>query len=319
VRTPGRNDKCSCGSEKKYKQCCMLKIIPIQGSRPNSSAPGGDIVTHELRSAVVSFQSGRISEAAAICKHILKKLPNHPEALYMLGVMAYDAKEFESAYDLANKAKTINPSNPYYQNLLGSILFQQGQIDEALICQHKATKLKPDFAEAYNNLGNTYKKQEKFQEASSSYQKAITIKPNYDSPYYSIASIFYIKRDFNEAINNYRKAIFINKNFAVAHNDLGTALQELDKLNDAVLCFRRAIEIDPNLYDVYGNLLFCLNYLANESPVKLLDDSKRYGALVSRLRSVLHTEWSCSQSATKLRIGFVSGDLRNHPVGYFKI
>ena len=59
-------------------------------------------------------------------------------------------------------------------------------------------------------------------------------------------------------------------------------------------------------------------HYASELPAALgLDEAIKYAANVSRRVTKKFTSWRCPQKADKLRVGFVSGDLRNHPVGYF--
>jgi predicted O-linked N-acetylglucosamine transferase (SPINDLY family) len=247
VNTQGRNDICSCGSGKKYKQCCMLKTVKNQIIRGAQMATSSNAVVLELQAAIKHFQAGQFSEAESICQKLLQITPNHPEALYLLGLIAYDAKAYETAFNHVTQAKRINPSNPFYPNLLGSILCEQDKLDEAVTAHRLAISLKPDFAEALHNLGNAYQKQDKLNEAIASYQKAISIKPNYANAYSHLGRTFYKQGNYNSALDSYRKAIFFNPNLADAYCGLGDTLFNLNRLDEALANYNKAIALKPDL------------------------------------------------------------------------
>lgn len=254
MTTQGRNDKCSCGSGKKYKQCCMVKNESDPASNIKIMSSAGDALAQDLQTAMVHYQAGRFSEARAICLTITKRLPSHPDALFLLGLMAYDSKEYEEAFDCVVQAKSLHPSNPFYLNLLGKIHFEKGEFGDAIISHRMAITLKSDFAEAYNNLGTAYKKINNLQAAVDCYRKAITIKPNYANAYYNLGTVLFAGCDFDGAINNFQKAIHIDKNLSEAHYNLGLALHHSGRIKEAETCYRQTILFKPDHAEAYGNL-----------------------------------------------------------------
>ena len=50
---------------------------------------------------------------------------------------------------------------------------------------------------------------------------------------------------------------------------------------------------------------------------KYLKEARAYSEVLASQVSAPFSEWSCSQNPKTLRIGFVSGDFKQHPVGYF--
>ena len=106
--------------------------------------------------------AGRLFEAEGICQQILQADPNQPDALHLLGLIAYQFGKNDTAADL---------------------------IDQAL-----ATR--PDYAEAYSNRGNALQGLKQLDEAVASYDKAISIKPGYAEatginhlPFYFVANL----------------------------------------------------------------------------------------------------------------------------------
>jgi len=63
--------------------------------------------------------------------------------------------------------------------------------------------------------------------------------------------------------------------------------------------------------------LFTINYSQNKDAKQTLEIAKKYGELVASAATKKFTTWTCDPNPSKLRLGFISGDLRNHPVGFF--
>ena len=63
--------------------------------------------------------------------------------------------------------------------------------------------------------------------------------------------------------------------------------------------------------------MLSLNCVEKLSTQEALAEAKRFGLKVFERAQPKFTTWKVSAKAEKLRIGFVSGDFSNHPVGYF--
>ncbi len=120
----------------------------------------------------------------------------------------------------------------------------------------------------------------------------------------------------NEAIASYRLAVQIKSDFAEAHSNLGSVLLDLGRMEEALVCFQISLSHRPDLAAVQSNIVWIHNYLAHDSTV-IFEEAKRYGALVERVvRPFTHRREDFA-GVRRLRVGFVSPDLRQHPVGYF--
>jgi predicted O-linked N-acetylglucosamine transferase (SPINDLY family) len=143
--------------------------------------------------------------------------------------------------------------------------------------------LKPDYAEAHNNLGIVLNEQGRLDEAIASYGRALALKPDY----------------------------------AEAHSNRGNALKDQGRLDEAVADFRQALTLQPNFTDAHSNLLFSLNYLPSQTAAHYLNEARRYGRQATTQVGTPFSDWRCPVRPERLRVGMVSGDFRNHPVGYF--
>src|SRR5271165_3072696 len=114
---------------------------------------GTESISAAIQTAMKHQESGRLAQAEACCRQILQSAPNQPDALHLLGVIAYQVGKNAIAVELLNRAISIKSSDPDYHLNLGNALQAQGKLDEAVASYRNALWINPDFAEAHNNLG----------------------------------------------------------------------------------------------------------------------------------------------------------------------
>ena len=116
---------------------------------------------------------------------------------------------------------------------------------------------------------------------------------------------------------SFRRAIEIRPDNADAHVGLSNVWKSLGEFESALKCIHRSLELDPDCVLAHNNLLFIHNYVADQPAALLLADAQRFGEVATRLARP-YTDWPNSPKPERpLRAGFVSGDLCDHPVGYF--
>ncbi|MDU1667290.1 MAG: tetratricopeptide repeat protein, partial [Bradyrhizobium sp.] len=69
--------------------------------------------------AVAAYRSGRRAEAQAICGQILALLPDHVDALHLLGVTALDGGQLDLAEQALAKAVEVDPRHAEALSNLG--------------------------------------------------------------------------------------------------------------------------------------------------------------------------------------------------------
>lgn len=267
---PRRNEPCSCGSGKKFKNCCMgnAKLLAVG---PTSA---------DLNQLVALSNAGRHTELETQARAIIERYPN----------------------------------SGFAWKLLGQSLYMQGKY--SLPALRKATELLPNDADAYNNFGIVLTAQGQLNEAVSSCRRALQIKPDDIRALNSLGSALHELGKLAEAVTSYRRALQIKPDYAKALNNLGTALQDLGQTDEAAASFRRALEIEPGYLVAQSNLLFTLTHTTC-APKDYLAEAHQYGRMVARKVPARFTSWQCLTAPERLRVGLVSGDFNNHPVGYF--
>ena len=97
-----------------------------------------------LSRAVQYLRSGRLQEAVALCDGLLQENSDNSAALHLLGVIAFQRGENETAVELIGKAIEIKPSDPKFYNNLGLVFLKMGKLDAALEQFQEALHLMPD-------------------------------------------------------------------------------------------------------------------------------------------------------------------------------
>lgn len=211
-----------------------------------------------LQEAMAHHQAGRHAEAEALYRQVLARVPKHPDALHLLGVLAHHSGNQEVAVQLIGEAIRAAPKHAPFHCNLGNALRAQGRLDEAIRSYRKALALKPAFAEAHLNLGNAWLEKGKLGEAAESYRRAAAIQPRYAEAHYNLGNVLRAQGSASEAAEHYRQAIAIRPDYVEAHNNLGIALQSLGSLPQAMDCYRQAIALRGDYAEAHNNLALAL-------------------------------------------------------------
>ena len=114
------------------------------------------------------------------------------------------------------------------------------------------------------------------------------------------------------------RRLALTPNEAKAHSNLGTALRDLGKLEEATAAYRRAYAIDRRNSIVHSNCLFCLNYAPDLPAEEIFAEYQRWDEAHARPLAAAAARHDNDRSPERrLRIGYVSPDLRHHPVRHF--
>ena len=267
--------------------------------------------------AVQNHKKNNFQVAENLYKEVLEINPNHFESIFLLGTLSIAIKNFDRAIQLLNQAILIQPDHAQSHNNLGVVFKELGEIQKAMSCYEKAINIQPNYADAHNNLGVVFRELGEVQKAISCYQKAISIQPDYADAHYNLGNVLDKLNKHQEAIICYEKVIQINPNYVAAHYNQGNALKELGEFKKAISCYQKAINSKHNYAPAYNNMLFTLLYLEKTDSKYYLSKTKEFRSSLKPINNDLLLKYQFNIKPKKLRIGFVSGDFREHPVGFF--
>jgi tetratricopeptide (TPR) repeat protein len=246
-------------------------------SHAETPAPQNLSIPEALAQAHRHWTAGQTGQAEALCQKVLEVWPGNPDALHILGLIAYNWGNRDLALDYLRKA-CLSPAAPavYFSNLaemcrqqqllaegeiaarravaldanlvggwnnLGIILQEMGKYDESLVCLERVIAFSPDYAEAYNNLGNTYKRLGRTDKAENCYGQALQLNPGYAEARSNFSNLLKDAGEYDRAAAEARAAIDLNPRNGDAYVNL--AAVELARNNypqamqwvDALLAF----------------------------------------------------------------------------------
>ena len=261
-------------------------------------------------------QAGRLPEAEKLYRQILAIDPRHADSLHLLGVIACDVGRHDVGMGLIHQAIGISPRIASFHFDLATALQDMGRFDQAIAYYRNAVMLEPNYLEALSNLGCLLKDMGKPNEAIAFHRRALAVEPNAPASHNNIGIALQALGQLTEATNSYRQALALRPNYPDALNNLGNALKDQGKINEAISSYRQALAFKPDMIDAYSNLVMLFHYVSDFSSADMLAEARRFGETVARSAAAMDFP-NNRDPGRRLRIGYVSGDFRTHPVSYF--
>lgn len=262
-------------------------------------------------------EMGENQEAIECYKKVIKIQSNYIDAYNNLGIILQELQKFNDAIEYYKKAIQIEPNHVNTNYNLGNILKELNEYDKAINCYQKVIRIQPNHVQSYYNLGNVFRILGELKKAMECYQKAIDIDPNYLSAHNNLGIVLQELKEFEKAMMCYQKIIHIDPMHAIAHNNLGIVFQELHEFKKAIEYYEKAIKLKPNFTHAYSNILFTSFYFEKDDPKYYLLQAKKFRSSIKPIKENLLNNYKFNKNPEKLKIGFVSGDFKKHPISYF--
>ena len=257
---------------------------------------------------------GRKNEAEQVFFQALAVDPNSAQNLSNLGFLYKEQERYEDAERVLLKALEIRPNFAEAMNNLGMVLSCQGRNKEAMPILQRALEIKENYPEAWNNLGIAYDKE--YAKAEEAFRKALQLRPNFPAVVTGLATCLKERGRTEEALELLQKSIEEAPDYDTSYVSLSGLYADKGDLAGAVAALDKAIELDPENEAALSSRMFNMTYSPEFTTEQRLAAANAYGKyLEDKVGDNVYTSWN--KSSSTLRIGFVSGDYRNHPVGYF--
>jgi predicted O-linked N-acetylglucosamine transferase (SPINDLY family) len=250
-----------------------------------------------LQNGMNHHRAGDLAAAEALYLEVLRILPDQPDALHLLGLIAHQAKYYARAVELFDKAIGINPNYAVYFSNRGNTLRELSLYGLALESFDQAILLKPDYAEAFFNRGALLHQMKQYQAALESYDRAISFQPDLADAHNNRGNTLKALQRYEEALASFATTACLNPNRADVHNNSGNVLFEMKQFQAALESYDKALKLDPNVAEAWCNRGLAL--LEIKQNQKALESFDKALLLQPGYMKRCLCDWSQSQDACK--------------------
>lgn len=167
------------------------------------------------------LHAGRRKEAVAAFEAVIRRRPDHIDALRMLAIT------------LAGEPSTVEDA-------------------EALF--NKVTALAPDYTAAWINLGALYVDQHKWVKGVESFRAATRLEPANAAAWFGLANALAQATYQEESVLAYRRAVELNPGDSFALTGMAHVLKAVGKQEESIAAYRAAIALRPDAGEAYWSL-----------------------------------------------------------------
>lgn len=261
---------------------------------------------------------GRLDEALAAYQRALALQPEVPDAHFNLGNLYQERGQPARARACYEQALALAPDFvPAYVNL-GSLLAREGQAHEAIAPLRAALALEPEMGEALYNLGMAAHRAGLFAAAKAALAKYLAAAPGDTTALGALADSHRNLNEIDAARACYEGLLALDPADAGAHNGLANVLRNQARHDDAIAHYEAAIRHDPQPVVAFQNLLFCMMCMGRTSARELYQKHREFAQRFEQpLLALQRPHQNDPDPQRRLRIGYVSPELRSNVVAYY--
>jgi protein O-GlcNAc transferase len=226
-------------------------------------------IAQVLDESLAFHQAGDMDRAEAGYREILKRAPNHADALHLLGMIRLHREDYPTAAELIQKAVDQHPDTPFYYNNLGLARMGLGHANGARECFERALALKPDYAEAWFNLGRFWYDSGERARAVSCMETVLDLDPGSALAHAWMGEMQLAAGNPGRAVESFQQILSSDPNHVQARHNLGLAFHDLGRLSDAIACFRDLIAEHPRTAQAHNSLGAVLNDLGRKDAARI--------------------------------------------------
>ncbi|MBM3546512.1 MAG: tetratricopeptide repeat protein [Alphaproteobacteria bacterium] len=219
------------------------------------------------------------------------------------------------AMSLFAGALALDPGFVLALNNLARTLAHTGQHIAALRVLVRALAVRQDAFETHLNCGSVLFELAEWDQAVGCFERALSIDPNSPDAHANRASALQMVGRLAESWAGYVRSLVIKPDHGHAHGNLGVLDQAIGNPERASRRYRRSLAIAPGQPGFHSNLLSALANLEAISNEDLYGAFRRWEAMqAAPLYHEAVVPANSPDPERKLRIGYLSADLRDHPV-----
>lgn len=268
-----------------------------------------------LRNADLLRSQGDLPAAGSICLRQLTRHPDDPIALTFAKDLAADKAHLSDAVAFTRQLIKAAPGQAWAHYIHAIGCSTANQRVEAIASCDRALELQPDFAEAHCHRGGALLKLGRYSDALASCLQATSLSPEYAPGWAGLGRVFDKLKQYKLAIGSYRRALDIDPQYPFLK---GRLLQQLILTCDWRDSAPLIAEIEDDLVVGRKSARPFAWQAVSTSPRSLQVCAQLFNEANGCTASACSSPRSISLTG-KIRIGYVSGELREHSTSYLRV
>ena len=285
----------------------LAGLLPL----PGRSAPSC------LRRAAAARERGEWVQSAEWYRRAIQRQPANAEAHNDLGIVLCALKDFAGARRSFSEALALRGGFVEARlNLAQLLRAELGEYREAAAHYRAALALQPANAGAQNDLGIALCALKDFAGARQAFTEAVALRGEFVQAQMNLGQLLQSQfRDFRQAAAHYQAVLALDPAMAQARNNLALVLYQRGLVAEAIGHLRDSLRRDPNDELALEFMLFMSNALPQRDLDEWQAEHRRWGRLhADPVRRYAHAPAGAER---RLRLGYVSADLREHATASF--
>ncbi|MDH5288066.1 MAG: tetratricopeptide repeat protein [Betaproteobacteria bacterium] len=291
--------------------------------------------------------------AARTWRRALDSAPGFVDARAALARLARDRGRHDEAAALVDEGLERAPRSTVLWRVRGDVELARGDVAAAQAAYGSALALAPTDAEAHYNVGVAHQRAGELNEAARAWQRALAFDPGFADAHFNLGVLFQQSGRDEAAVSAYRAVLARDRRHVAAYRNLGEALLATGRVDEFLAGFGRFEANCPDALPLAVQALEACHYAADFARVEhyleglrkerfrardaaelvesleqlayllLFFDvepemAHRFAQTYDRTAPLIYGEplpRTASRRPGKLRIGYLSADLRNHVMG----
>jgi predicted O-linked N-acetylglucosamine transferase (SPINDLY family) len=268
-------------------------------------------------SGLLSENTNEFEDAKNFYLRALDLDKENEEANFNLAILNYKQKNYLESEKLFNYLINKNPNNQIYYYNLGIVKLDTNDVSSSIDLFTKACNLDNNFYYARHHLAEAYERINDFNLAILNYNKAQSININrFNNTLNNLGNIFLKLKDYKSAEKYFIESLNYIGDKSLVYNNLAVLNLEISNVEVALDFLHKAIILNKNNLRIFSRFLATSLYLKKDTNF-YKESSVEYGRIAELSNKKKIFKKLSLNKKEKLKIGFVSADFREHPVGYY--
>ena len=268
------------------------------------------------RAALAAFQAGRHDEALKLMQRSIELAPRSAVFESNFGTLCRMLGRADDAIAHWQRAIELDANEIDAHINLAAALRERHEPDSALIHARRAMALAPDRPEAHINFAAALSAVGQLDEAEAALRAMLNRFPRHPQALAELGNVLKTTGRFEGAVEMWRQCVQIEPRYAQAWNNIGAALMEMGQPEEGVDAYQKAVDADPGFAAAHSSLAMSTHFDSRHDAASVLAANREWERRhAAPLRSAIRPHTNDRDLHRRLRIGYVSPDLRRHSVG----